>query len=419
MKEKKIALIVQRYGIKANGGSEVFSRMIAEKLHLKYDITVLTSRAIDYHTWQPELPAGKQTENGIKIIRFNHEPKATPKSIHQRNRRDRGRYLYQKIYRFLGRPSWYLKLFPTSEIKPPGNIGWIINQGPATFDLTEYLKKNENNYDAFIFVTYLYYPSVAGLMAIPNKSIFIPTMHDEPEAYDPIFQKTMTLPKSLMFLTESEKKFSNEVFNIANIRQDVMSVGIEKVDDIKKPEAIKKFAIPGKYIVYVGRIDAAKGCNELLKYFTNFVQQFNGALTLVLAGKNMIDAVQHKNIIYAGFVSDEEKEQLMKHAEALIIPSKYESLSLVVLESFACKVPVIANGECEVLKDHINKSNGGWTYTTENEFMNVLNEVLEGKENTIKGAAGYEYVTKNYSWEKAMAIFDNAIEFVIQANKPN
>ena len=414
---KKIGLIVQRYGQQVNGGAEVLARMVAEKLALKYDITVLTSRALDYHFWEPELPEGESEENGVKIIRFDHKPKAAAKKVHRLNRQYRGRLLYQKFYRFIGEPSWYLKLFPSAEISEQDGILWVENQGPATYGLIEYLKENEKNFDAFIFVTYLYFPTVAGLLAVPHKSIFIPTMHDEQPAYFPIFKKTMVAPRSLMFLTESEKKFSNELFDIAGIRQDVMSIGIDAVDDKKNIEMIQKFKIKGKYIIYVGRIDAAKGCKELLNYFASFSKQNKASITLVLAGKNMIDAVKNENIIYAGFVSDEEKEQLMKHAEALIIPSKYESLSLVVLESFACKVPVIANGECEVLKDHIVNSNGGWTYTNEEEFSTVLKKVIEGTENTQKGLNGYEYVTNNYSWQKAMNIFDEAIEYVVKQNK--
>ena len=414
---KKIGLIVQRYGQQVNGGAEVLARMVAEKLALKYDITVLTSRALDYHFWEPELPEGESEENGVKIIRFDHKPKAAAKKVHRLNRQYRGRLLYQKFYRFIGEPSWYLKLFPSAEISEQDGILWVENQGPATYGLIEYLKENEKNFDAFIFVTYLYFPTVAGLLAVPHKSIFIPTMHDEQPAYFPIFKKTMVAPRSLMFLTEAEKKFSNELFDIAGIRQDVMSIGIDAVDDKKNIEMIQKFKIKGKYIIYVGRIDAAKGCKELLNYFASFSKQNKASITLVLAGKNMIDAVENENIIYAGFVSDEEKEQLMKHAEALIIPSKYESLSLVVLESFACKVPVIANGECEVLKDHIVNSNGGWTYTNEEEFSTVLKKVIEGTENKQKGLNGYEYVTNNYSWQKAMNIFDEAIEYVVKQNK--
>ncbi len=412
---KKIGLIVQRYGQQVNGGAEVLARMVAEKLALKYDITVLTSRALDYHLWKPELPEGESEENGVKIIRFDHKSK-NPKKVHKISRQYRGRHLKQKLYRFIGKPSWYLKLFPTAEIREQDGILWVESQGPTAYGLIEYLKENEQNYDAFIFVTYLYYPTVAGLLAVPDKSIFIPTMHDEQPAYFPIFKKTMAAPRSLMFLTESEKRFSNELFDIAGIRQDVMSIGIDAVDDKKDKSLIEKFNIKGKYIIYVGRIDAAKGCKELLTYFLSFLKQNKASITLVLAGKNMIDAVENDNIIYAGFVSDEEKEQLMKHAEALIIPSKYESLSLVVLESFACKVPVIANGECEVLKDHIVNSNGGWTYTNEEEFSSVLKKVIVGTENEQKGLNGYKYVTNNYSWQKAMTVFDDAIDFVINEN---
>ena len=415
--KKKIGLIVQRYGRQVNGGAEVLARMVAEKLALKYDITVLTSRALDYHFWEPELPEGESEENGVKIIRFDHKPKEAAKKVHGLNRQYRGRLLYQKFYRFIGKPAWYLKIFPTAEVKEQDGLLWVENQGPATYNLIKYLEENQKEYDAFIFVTYLYYPTVAGLLVVPDKSIFIPTMHDEQPAYFPIFKKIMRAPRSLMFLTASEQKFSNELFDIADVRQDVMSIGIENVDDKKNVELVKKFNIKGKYIVYVGRIDAAKGCKELLKYFTNFNLENDASITLVLAGKNMIDAAVNKNIIYAGFVSDDEKEQLMKHAEALIIPSKYESLSLVVLESFACKVPVIVNGQCEVLKDHIRDSNGGWTYTNEHQFNIVLKSVIKGSENVQKGLNGYEYITNNYSWQKAMTVFDNAIDFVINTNK--
>jgi glycosyltransferase involved in cell wall biosynthesis len=415
--KKRIGLVVQRYGKEINGGAEVLARMITEKLSIKYDLTVLTSRAINYNTWKPELPEGLSTENGVKILRFNHTEKSTAKKIHNLNRGYRGRHLYQKFYRLIGKPKWYLNLFPNAEPKEKSDYFWIENQGPATYDLPEYLKENENNFDVFIFITYLYYPSVAGLLTVPHKSIFIPTMHNEPAAYFPIFKKTMSAPKSLMFLTASEQKFSQGLFKIDHIRQDVMSVGIDPVSEIKDETIIKKFGIKGKYIIYVGRIDSAKGCKELLAYFADYLKDTKASLSLVLAGKNMIEPVLHENIIYAGFVSDEEKEQLTKHAEALIIPSKYESLSLVVLESFACKVPVIANGQCDVLKDHIELSKGGWLFTDKQSFYTAINEVLADKDNKEKGEAGYDYVMNNFVWDKVLKAYDNAIEYVIASNE--
>ncbi|MFN0083150.1 MAG: glycosyltransferase family 4 protein [Ferruginibacter sp.] len=414
--KKKIAFIIQRYGKEVNGGSEVLARMMAEKLIKEYDVTVLTSRAVDYNTWQPVLPKGISFENGVRIMRFDHPVKDSEKKIHHDNRRQRGRFLYQKLYRALNKPSWYIKLFPNAEMKPVPDTKWLEVQGPATYDLIEYVKKNKDDYDVFICFTYVYFPTVISLQEVANKSIFIPTMHDEEPAHRPVFKRIMRLPAFILFLTEAERRFSLKTFNIDHIPNRVVSVGIDIPEEIEDHKQIEKFEINKKYIIYAGRIEKHKGCDLLIKYFVNYVNT-NPNIVLVLVGRNSMQEVKHPLIKYAGFVSDEEKERLIKHAEALVIPSKHESLSLVVLESFACKIPVIANGESEVLKDHIDSSNGGWTYESEQEFVHVLNEVMEGKENEQKGLNGYEYVTKNYSWQKAIDIFDDAINFVNDSNK--
>ena len=43
---EKIAIINQRYGLEVNGGSELYSREIAERLNSNYDVEVLTSCAV-------------------------------------------------------------------------------------------------------------------------------------------------------------------------------------------------------------------------------------------------------------------------------------------------------------------------------------------------------------------------------------
>ena len=414
--KKRIGIIVQRYGNQINGGAEVHARMIAEKLNNKYDLTVLTSCAINYHTWKPELGAGESDENGIKIIRFTHPEKLSPKKIHKLNRRYRGRLLFQKFYRFLNRPKWYLNLFPNAEIKEQDGEKWLENQGPATYDLIKYLKEHQSKYDAFIFFTYLYYPTAVGMLTVPHKSLFIPTMHDEPAAYYPIFKKVMAAPKRILFNTKSEMKFSEKLFDIANVSKKIVAVGIDSIDKNIDFSILKKFEINGKYILYVGRIDVAKGCDEMLSFFINYLKNNIEGLTLVLAGKNMIKPIVHKKIKYAGFVSEDEKLQLMKQAEALIIPSKYESLSIVLLESFACQTPVLANENCEVLKDHILNSDGGWLYKGQHEFSEKL-KIIQKEKDTLKAKLGNDYVKKNYSWPKVLAEFDDAIDYVVNSNK--
>lgn len=414
MVKKKIGIIVQRYGQQVNGGAEVLARMIAEKLQEQYDVTVLTSRALDYHTWNPELPAGESYEGSIRILRFDHLPKRiiSQKKQHKENRRDRGRLPFQKIYRALGQPKWYLTLFPLAAIRDVPEGEWLEKQGPATYDLIPYLKEHEDEYTAYIFVTYLYYPTAVGMPTVAHKSIFIPTMHDETPAYKSVFKKIMAAPKAILFLTESEKRFSEKMFDIGHVMKKVVSVGIDFPDDVKDHAVLSKFGISKEYVLYVGRIDEYKGCKDLIDFFLQFLKEKKAGMQLVLAGKNALEKIEHPNVVYTGFISDEDKVQLMKQAKVLAVPSKYESLSLVLLESFACKVPVIANEKCEVLKDHIEMSSGGWLYTGKNDFIEKLNAVYKGDDNLTKGAAGYEYVLKNYTWKRTMDIFDETIEYV-------
>ena len=130
-----------------------------------------------------------------------------------------------------------------------------------------------------------------------------------------------------------------------------------------------------------------------------------------MVGNNMMSLASSSTVTLTGFVSEEEKEQLLKQAEALVIPSVYESLSLALLESFACKVPVIANGNTQVLKDHIDLSGGGWCYNNEKEFNQILKNVTKGDYSKIeKGTAGYNYVLSNYTWNKVLQTYHEAIE---------
>ena len=142
---KKVALVDQRYGLEVVGGSETHCRLLAEHLSASFDVEVLSSCALSPKTWANYYPEGWQRVNGIKVLRF---------PVHQERDQAETDRLVE-----------YLNASPT----PLTQMRWELGQGPYCPDLVEALKREKDNYDAFIFFTYLYWPTVAGLPEVDKQ----------------------------------------------------------------------------------------------------------------------------------------------------------------------------------------------------------------------------------------------------------
>jgi len=133
-----------------------------------------------------------------------------------------------------------------------------------------------------------------------------------------------------------------------------------------------------------------------------------------LVGKNSLDEkiTQADDIILTGFVDDNLKNALLANALALIMPSFYESLSLITLEAMLMKVPVIVNKNCQVLYSHIKKSKTGKSFIDNTEFSQALIFYIHQKHGDLvsEGNKAREYVLKNYSWDIIIDKFNSAIK---------
>ena len=134
-------------------------------------------------------------------------------------------------------------------------------------------------------------------------------------------------------------------------------------------------------------------------------------------GKAVCDIPKSPDIISLGFVSEEDKFDGIKGAKALILPSKFESLSISVLEAMTLSVPVIVNGICDVLKGHCVKSNGGLYYKNYFEFEGCINYMMEHPEEyAIMCKNARKYVEDYFQWDDIMKKFDSIIERVGKAS---
>lgn len=166
---------------------------------------------------------------------------------------------------------------------------------------------------------------------------------------------------------------------------------------------LDRLDIPSKYLLYLGRVDRNKGCDALLENFQEYASTRED-VTLVLAGPAKMQVPAHPRIRALGYVPDEVREALLAHARALVVPSWYESLSIVLLEAWNHAVPALVNGRCGVLAGQVTRANGGLYYMYPTEFDEAAEYLLtRPEERDALGRQGLAYVEREYRWPTVLA----------------
>lgn len=384
----RLAFVVQRYGLEVLGGSETLCRQVVERLASTYDIEVITTCAQDYWTWENAYPSGTTTVNGIPVHRF---PTIRTRSA------DFGKFCAQ----IFGRSHTF-----EQELK------CLFDQGPLAPDLLAYITDRRDQYDLFVFFTYIYYPTALGLRLVPDKSLLVPTAHDEPSIYFDLYKALFHSPRAILYNTEEERTFVHSLFGNHYIPNEVAGVGVQ-IPAHRDPEDFRqKYGVTKPYVLYVGRIVSSKGCQELLGHFTRFNN--DGLMQLVLAGRTEMDIPNRADILYVGYISEEDKFDAMTGATALIMPSKYESLSMVTLESWMVGCPVICTAECQVVAGMCRRSNGGLYYRNADEFGDILRLLIQRPDLQKRlGQNGKQFVLANYTWDVVKQKYIKMIDLVV------
>jgi len=434
----KIGFVVQRYGAEILGGSEYHCRLIAERLATKHDVEVLTTCARDYITWRNEYPEGNDRIKGVTVRRF---PVAATRDIDAFNQYS----------------DWIFHHPHSRE----DELKWLELQGPWSPALRDYLNKHHKAYDALIFFTYLYAPTVLGLKIDPARSILVPTAHDEPAIHLGIYKEVFRLPAAIAYNTEVERQFLKTRFEITAATEEVIGCGVDLLpggdasgaaqardergndrgrasavamalgeappaDDESDEEPLpshlaqrgarfqRRHRLHGQFLLYGGRIDPGKGCEELLEYFTSYKEQAGDA-DLVLMGVKLMQLPEVPWVKFAGLLSERERLEALEAATIVVVPSPYESLSLLALEAMAVGTPVLVNGHSDVLVEHCRKSNAGLWYDNRDEFVDAAKLLLaDDRLRRTMGRNGKEYVKREYRWDAILAKYDRLLMAVRQ-----
>ncbi len=389
MRRTRIAFVVQRYGEEINGGAEQHCRQLAERLTDRYDVSVLTTCAKSYLSWENEYPAGETMQRGVTVYRFP--------CVCQRDQF----------------PDPWVPGGQASAYGFANDMNWMMQQGPVSFQLLQFLQHNREEYDVFLFFTYLYFTTFAGLMSVPERSILIPTAHDEPPIYRDLFRSVFHLPVGIFYNTPEERQFVKDRFHHHPRLEEIGGVGVELPRDISEARFRRKYGLHDPFLLYVGRMTEKKGCHILTDYFIRMKEREPSRLQLVFIGTGEWQPPKREDIHTLGFVSEEDKFDAIKASAMMTVPSFYESLSMVLLEAMSLSVPVLCNGACQVLQGHCRRSNGGVYYQNFEEFVQGVSYLLE--HGADMGQNGKVYVKQDYRWEvilnKLSAMIDQIREW--------
>jgi glycosyltransferase involved in cell wall biosynthesis len=378
----KLLFVVQRYGADITGGSEYHCRAVAQRLASRgHDVSVATTCATDYVTWANRLPPGRSQDGPIAVHRF---PVARERPL--------GAFWTLSERVFDGRAS------------EDEQRDWFALNGPDAPDLLAFLRDHGRDYERVIFFAFRYAPSWFGVPLVADRAILMPTAEDDALIRSAtILGPYFATPRALLFNTPEEKAMIARLVDGPLPPSATIGCGVDPAGPAPSRAALDALGIPADFLLYVGRVDRNKGCDALVRHYAayaaNAAADGEPVLPLILAGPVVLQLPEQPGLRALGRVSDEVRDALLVHARALVMPSPFESLSLVVLEAWNRGTPVIVNARCEVLLGQVRRADGGLYYRTSDDFAAAVRHLASAPDlGRTLGRQGLAYVERTYRW---------------------
>ncbi|MDA8195796.1 MAG: glycosyltransferase [Actinomycetota bacterium] len=369
----RICFVVPRYGSEIIGGAEYAARMLAEALVRNFDTTVeiFTTTAKDLETWDNHYDAGLSVENGVRVNRFQ---------VTSGRRRD-----FAKVSS---------KLLP-SAASQSYEVGKeiIFSQGPVSNDLIDALAAYDG--DVVAFYPYLYHCTTEGIAIVTNAlRVMHPAAHNEAIFELDYIGRSIQQADALIYQTKAEQVMVEERHGVGSTPNLLLGAPYRLSQPGKFDfSQFKK----GRYLLYIGRVDAQKGVSLLAEYFHIYKERHPSDLKLVIAGPVITKPTLGDDIVLLGTVDETTKSTLLKNSLALVQPSLHEAFSIVLMESWESKRPVIVHKDCAATFEHVTTSGGGIAFYDFLSFEATI-EMLAGDEGVgdFLGEAGYDYAHNLY-----------------------
>lgn len=390
----KIGFVTPWFGMNIPGGAEAELRGLLLHIKDKVQVEILTTCVEKFTSdWNVNYyKEGTYIEGGLVVKRFE---------VRKRDIKAFDAVNYKLMNNML----------PLTDIEEELYVREMVNS-PALY---QYIRENQEEYDLFVFIPYMFGTTYYGMREVPEKAVLIPCLHNESYIHLRIFKEVFSKIAGMIFHAKPESDLAYDVYNLENVYTQILGEGVETELNGNAKRFREKYHIDDEFILYAGRKDSGKNVDTLIRYFGEYRKRNDASVKLVMIGGGDIDIPSQirGDVIDLGFVDVQDKYDAYAAALFLCQPSHNESFSLVIMESWLSGRPVLVSDECEVTKNFAIESQGGLWFREYFDFEGCLNYYLENPQKAEQmGKNGREYVMSHFSWDVIVETYCTFFEHV-------
>ena len=383
---KTIGFVIPWYGDTIPGGAEADLRDLAKHMAARgIDLEILTTCVKEFTAdWNKNYhKPGVTEEGGLRVRRFSV------------TKGDRGVFGMVNYRLMLGQYRISLKDEDT-----------FLREMVNSNELYEYIREHKDEYSVFAFIPYMFGTTYNGIKECLEKAVLIPCFHNEPYTYFRRFREVYSNVRGMVFHAKPEYELTQTIYDLTDVKCRVLGGGMDTSISGDPERFRERYGIKDNFILYAGRKDVGKNIYTLIDYFREYrlrrAESTGKDLKLVLLGGGYVDIPKDAkdDIIDLGFVPIQDKFDAYSAAELTCQPSKNESFSIVIMESWLCGRPVIVCEECAVTTNFARESNGGLWFKDYYDFEAAVDFIMTNTEEAnIMAENGKKYVKEHFDWD--------------------